>query len=282
MAVNNNRKIKRKVRNAYIISTVSIALVLFLLGAVGYLILGALNASNRLKENVSVFVMLKDGIPEETSAAVKRQLETNPAIREVKFIPKDQAAADFQAYLGSDFVEFLQTNPLPDSYEVKLDGRSAETGALSALEKQVMSWDGVDEVVYQRNVIEQVTSNINKFNLVLLLFGGALLIISLILLNNTIRVMKLVGATRWFITKPFLGGSILQGIYAGLISWAMLAVMIAGLHEGLPEVKFVSDQLQLLFIFGAMMVGGILISLVFTAFAVRKFLRMRTDKLYLY
>ena len=89
MAVNNNRKIKRKVRNAYIISTVSIALVLFLLGAVGYLILGALNASNRLKENVSVFVMLKDGIPEETSAAVKRQLETNPAIREVKFIPKD-------------------------------------------------------------------------------------------------------------------------------------------------------------------------------------------------
>ena len=287
MAVNNNRKIKRKVRNAYIISTVSIALVLFLLGAVGYLILGALNASNRLKENVSVFVMLKDGIPEETSAAVKRQLETNPAIREVKFIPKDQAAADFQAYLGSDFVEFLQTNPLPDSYEVKLDGRSAETGALSALEKQVMSWDGVDEVVYQRNVIEQVTSNINKFNLVLLLFGGALLIISLILLNNTIRVtifskrylihtMKLVGATRWFITKPFLGGSILQGIYAGLISWAMLAVMIAGLHEGLPEVKFVSDQLQLLFIFGAMMVGGILISLVFTAFAVRKFLRMRT------
>ena len=188
MAVNNNRKIKRKVRNAYIISTVSIALVLFLLGAVGYLILGALNASNRLKENVSVFVMLKDGIPEETSAAVKRQLETNPAIREVKFIPKDQAAADFQAYLGSDFVEFLQTNPLPDSYEVKLDGRSAETGALSALEKQVMSWDGVDEVVYQRNVIEQVTSNINKFNLVLLLFGGALLIISLILLNNTIRV----------------------------------------------------------------------------------------------
>ena len=195
------------------------------------------------------------------------------------------------------FIQYLTFDgialPLPDSYEVKLDGRSAETGALSALEKQVMSWDGVDEVVYQRNVIEQVTSNINKFNLVLLLFGGALLIISLILLNNTIRVtifskrylihtMKLVGATRWFITKPFLGGSILQGIYAGLISWAMLAVMIAGLHEGLPEVKFVSDQLQLLFIFGAMMVGGILISLVFTAFAVRKFLRMRTDKLYLY
>ena len=120
-------------------------------------------------------------------------------------------------------------------YEVKVASTSAEKEALSALERQLLSWEGVDEVVYQRSVIDQITSNINKFNLILLLFGATLLVISLILLNNTIRVtifskryiintMKLVGATRWFITKPFLGGSILQGIYAGLISWAMLAM----------------------------------------------------------
>ena len=293
MAVNNNRKIKRKVRNAYIISTVSIALVLFLLGAVGYLILGALNASNRLKENVSVFVMLKDGIPEETSAAVKRQLETNPAIREVKFIPKDQAAADFQAYLGSDFVEFLQTNPLPDSYEVKLDGRSAETGALSALEKQVMSWDGVDEVVYQRNVIEQVTSNINKFNLVLLLFGGALLIISLILLNNTIRVtifskrylihtMKLVGATKWFIMRPFLGSSLTQGILAGTAASALFGLAVYGLNEAVPELMTIAEAGKIAIILGSMIAGGIIISGLFTFAALNKFINMKSNKIYLY
>ena len=293
MAVNNNRKIKRKVRNAYIISTVSIALVLFLLGAVGYLILGALNASNRLKENVSVFVMLKDGIPEETSAAVKRQLETNPAIREVKFIPKDQAAADFQAYLGSDFVEFLQTNPLPDSYEVKLDGRSAETGALSALEKQVMSWDGVDEVVYQRNVIEQVTSNINKFNLVLLLFGGALLVISLILLSNTIRLaifskrylintMKLVGATKWFIMKPFLGSSVTQGILAGVAASALFVLAVYGLNEAIPELMTIAEAGKIAIILGSMVVGGIVISGLFTFAALNKFVNMKSNKIYLY
>ena len=285
MAVDKNKRIKRRVRNAYIVSTVSIALVLFLLGAVGYLIMGALNATERLKENVTVYVMLRDDITTEQSAALKGRIEKHEGVREVKYTSKDEAAAEFQA--------FLQENPLPDMYEVKVASTSAEKEALSALERQLLSWEGVDEVVYQRSVIDQITSNINKFNLILLLFGATLLVISLILLNNTIRVtifskryiihtMKLVGATRWFIMKPFLVTSVLQGIYAGLISWAMLAVMIVGLSEGLPEVNFVGEHAYIAAICGVLMVGGILISLVFTSFAVRKFLRMNTSNANLY
>lgn len=291
--MDNNKRIKRKVRNAYVISTVSISLVLFLLGAVGYLILGAMNATERLKESVTVYVMLKSDVSEEASAALRKRLEENEAVKAVKFTSKAQAAAEFEAYLGDDFVGFLDENPLPDMYEIQLAARSSEKAVLAALEKQISSWDGVDEVVYQRGIIEQVSSNINKFNLILLLFGGTLLVISLILLNNTIRVtifskryiintMKMVGATRWFIMKPFLVSGILQGIYAGLVSWAMLAVMLAGLNEGLPEVNFLSDRTYLLYIFGAMMAGGVLISLVFTSFAVRKFLRMNTSRMYMY
>lgn len=97
-----------------------------------------------------------------------------------------------------------------------------------------------------------------------------------------IHTMKLVGATRWFIMKPFLVTSVLQGIYAGLISWAMLAVMIVGLSEGLPEVNFVGEHAYIAAICGVLMVGGILISLVFTSFAVRKFLRMNTSNANLY
>ena len=293
MAKDDNKRIKRKVRNAYIVSTVSIALVLFLLGAVGYLILGALDATERLRENVTVYVMLEDGISAEDSVAIKTRLEGHDAIRSATFIPKAAAAAEFQSYLGDDFVEFLQQNPLPDSYELHMEARSSEKETLTALEKQISSWNGVDEVVYQRNVIEQISSNINKFNLILLLFGGTLLFISLILLNNTIRVtifskryiiqtMKLVGATRWFIMRPFLSRSILQGIYAGLIAWIMLSVMIAGLHEGLPEVSFVTDRTYLAAIYGILMIGGIFISLIFTFLAVRKFLRMNTCKAFLY
>ena len=159
--------------------------------------------------------------------------------------------------------------------------------------RQFLQWEGVAEVVYQRGVLEQIGQNINKFNMILLLFGGTLLIIALILLNNTIRVtifskryiintMKLVGATKWFIMRPFLSRSILQGIYAGLIAWAMLIVMMMGLHEGLPEIKFVSDDNYLALIFAGTMAGGVLISLLFTAFAVRKFLRMSSSKIHIY
>lgn len=291
--MDNNRRIRRKVRNAYIISTVSVALVLFLLGSVGYLILGALGTTQRLKESMTVYVMLSDTVSTQTTTAIGDKLKANTSVREMKFIGKDQAAQEFQEYLGDDFIEFLDQNPLPDAYELKMTAAASDKASLEALEKEIAAWDGVNEVVYQRGVLEQISQNINKFNLILLLFGGTLLIIALILLNNTIRVtifakryiintMKLVGATRWFIMRPFLGRSILQGIYAGLICWVMLAVMMMGLHEGLPEVRFVSDQLYLAYIFGGTMVGGILISLIFTTFAVRKFVRMNSSKLHMY
>ncbi len=293
MADNSNKRLRRKVRNAYIISTVSVALVLFLLGGVGYLIVGALGATQRLQESMTVHVMLKNDIAEESLPAIKEKLGKLEAVKAVKFISKDAAAADFKAYLGDDFVDFLGSNPLPDSYEVTLLSDRSDGAEVAALEKQLLSWEGVDEVVYPRNVVEQISSNINKFNLVLLFFGATLLLISLILLNNTIRVtilsrryiintMKLVGATPGFIMRPFLRQSVLQGMYAGLISWAMLALMILGLREGLPEVNLVSEQLYLGVIFGAMMVGGILISLLFTAFAVRKFLRMNSSNIHIY
>ncbi len=291
--MDNNRRIRRKVRNAYIISTVSVALVLFLLGSVGYLILGALGTTQRLKESMTVYVMLSDTVSTQTTTAIGEKLKANTSVREMKFIGKDQAAQEFQEYLGDDFIEFLDQNPLPDAYELKMTAAASDKASLEALEKEIAAWDGVNEVVYQRGVLEQISQNINKFNLILLLFGGTLLIIALILLNNTIRVtifakryiintMKLVGATRWFIMRPFLGRSTLQGIYSGLICWVMLAVMIMGLHEGLPEIHFVSDELYLAYIFGGTMVGGILISLIFTTFAVRKFIRMNSSKLHMY
>lgn len=293
MAHDSNKRLKRKVRNSYIVSTVSIALVLFLLGTVGYLILNAMLATQRMKENVTVYVMLRPDATDEQTAAIKTNLLKQNAVREATFVSKAEAAEEFREYAGTDFVEFLRQNPLPDSFEVSLNARSSEKETVRALETQIMQWPGVDEVVYQRNVIEQITSNINKFNLILLLFGGTLLFISLILLNNTIRVtiyskryiintMKLVGATRWFILKPFLGSGILQGIYAGIIASLMFAGMVAGLSEGIPEVRFVAERFQIAVIMGGMLAGGVAISLLFTTFAVNKFIKMPPGRIYMY
>ena len=289
----NTKSLRRKVRNSYIISTISIALVLFLLGSVGYLILNAVRATDLMKENVAIHLMIKQGTSDERIAEIGRELGAHEAVKEVTFVPKAVAAENFKEQIGSDFVEFLAFNPLPDAYEVKLHAQYSDKDYVRKFEKEAASWNGIEEVVYQRAVVEQIGSNINKFNLVLLLFGGALLVIALILLNNTIRLtiyskrylintMKLVGASKWFIMKPFLLRSILHGVYAWLIAAAMFLALVAGLGEGLPEVTFLAESRPVYYVLCGMLLLGILISALFTLFAVNKFVRMNTTKINLY
>ena len=289
----NTKSLRRKVRNSYIISTISIALVLFLLGSVGYLIFNAVRATDLMKENVAIHLMIKQGTSDERIAEIGRELGAHEAVKEVTFVPKAVAAENFKEQIGSDFVEFLAFNPLPDAYEVKLHAQYSDKDYVRMFEKEAASWNGIEEVVYQRAVVEQIGSNINKFNLVLLLFGGALLVIALILLNNTIRLtiyskrylintMKLVGASKWFIMKPFLLRSILHGVYAWLIAAAMFLALVAGLGEGLPEVTFLAESRPVYYVLCGMLLLGILISALFTLFAVNKFVRMNTTKINLY
>ena len=289
----NSKSLRRKVRNSYIISTISIALVLFLLGSVGYLIFNAVRATDLMKENVAIHLMIKQGTSDERIAEIGRELGAHEAVKEVTFVPKAVAAENFKEQIGSDFVEFLAFNPLPDAYEVKLHAQYSDKDYVRKFEKEAASWNGIEEVVYQRAVVEQIGSNINKFNLVLLLFGGALLVIALILLNNTIRLtiyskrylintMKLVGASKWFIMKPFLLRSILHGVYAWLIAAAMFLALVAGLGEGLPEVTFLAESRPVYYVLCGMLLLGILISALFTLFAVNKFVRMNTTKINLY
>ena len=289
----NTKSLRRKVRNSYIISTISIALVLFLLGSVGYLIFNAVRATDLMKENVAIHLMIKQGTSNERIAEIGRELGAHEAVKEVTFVPKAVAAENFKEQIGSDFVEFLAFNPLPDAYEVKLHAQYSDKDYVRKFEKEAASWNGIEEVGYQRAVVEQIGSNINKFNLVLLLFGGALLVIALILLNNTIRLtiyskrylintMKLVGASKWFIMKPFLLRSILHGVYAWLIAAAMFLALVAGLGEGLPEVTFLAESRPVYYVLCGMLLLGILISALFTLFAVNKFVRMNTTKINLY
>ncbi len=290
MAKDSNKHLRRRVRASYFISTASIALVLFLLGTVGYLVLNALSATNRLKESITLEVMLREEAP---VTEIGKRLKTLPGVRTAEFVPKAAAAAEFKQYIGSDFEEFLGTNPLPDSYRVGMRAEASVKDSLAAFEKQVLRWEGVDEVVYQRTVAEQITSNIRRFLIVLLFFGGTFMVIAVVLLNNTIRAaiysrryiintMKLVGATRWFILRPFMREGALQGLYAALVAGAMFVAMVAGLHEGLPDMTLVIEDTQLAVILAGMVVAGMLISLFFTALSVNKFVNMKTSRIHIY
>ncbi len=288
---NENKQLKRRVRTSYAISMISIALVLFLIGTLGYLILNAVAATDRMKENIVVNVMLREGTGEALRDSIRVKLEMHEAVRKVEFVGKEQAAGEFKEYIGTDFESFLGANPLPDSFRANVKSGAAGRQAVEALEREALAWEGVEEVLYQKGVVEQITANINKFLIVLLLFGGTLMVICVVLLRNTIRAainsrrqlittMKLVGATRGFILRPFLGEAVRQGIYAGLISSAMLVVMVMGIREGLPDMTLTLATRQIVVLVAGMILGGILISVIFTAFSVDKFIRMRTRQIH--
>ena len=291
-----DKRLRRRVRNSYFISTVSIAMVLFLLGSTTYLILNALNATNRLRESVVIYVELKNGLTAEQTSAIRTALEGHQIVREVRYVTKEEAAEKFIAETGEDFTAFLgddpAANPLPDSFEVGIAAKGSagrsERETIEAFVATAEATDGVDKVVYTRGVVEQIGTGLGKLNLVLLLFGGALLVISIILLNNTIRMtilarrriintMKLVGANSGFIMRPFAASAMLHGLWAGLAAGALFMLLVVGLHEGVPEIALLRGNLLLGAIICGMVVTGVLISLLFTVFAVRKAVRQQSS-----
>ena len=288
-----NSRLKRKVRGSYAISTVSIALVLFLLAGVGYIIWNLSKATDGVKERMTLYVMLSDAEPAEVKAEVGYKLRSLEGVKEALFVSKADAAAEMKEFVGGDVEEFLSYNPLPDSYEVRLRASESPKALVAAIESQVSEWKGVDEVVYQRAVVENMDTNLGKFKILLLLFGGALLVVSLVLLRNTIRMsvfahrtlintMKLVGASKGFIKRPFLVDSLWQGVVAALLASGLFWGMVVALNEGLPYVMLVSSVEVLAIICGGILVGGVLISVLFTNFALNKFIRMNSSKIHIY
>ena len=291
----DDKRLKRKVRNSYIVSNISIALVLFLLGSVGYLMTAAMQVARTLQESVTVTVELRNGADEKQKESLRKRFEANELVSHVEYSSKDDKLndTDFRQMFEQEFEAFLEENPLLDSFELPLSADSADPDKLETFIAQIAELDGVDRVSYPAQTVERLHATIAKIRLVLLLFGGALLVISLILLNNTIRLaifskrylintMKLVGATKWFIMRPFLGSSITQGILSGIIASALFLTAVYGLNEAVPELMSLAETMKIGIIVGGMVLGGILISLCFTFFAVNKFVNMKSNKIYLY
>ena len=291
----DDKRLKRKVRNSYIVSNISIALVLFLLGSVGYLMTAAMQVARTLQESVTVTVELRNGADEKQKESLRKRFEANELVSHVEYSSKDDKLndTDFRQMFEQEFEAILEENPLLDSFELTLSADSADPDKLETFIAQIAELDGVDRVSYPAQTVERLHATIAKIRLVLLLFGGALLVISLILLNNTIRLaifskrylintMKLVGATKWFIMRPFLGSSITQGILSGIIASALFRTAVYGLNEAVPELMSLAETMKIGIIVGGMVLGGILISLCFTFFAVNKFVNMKSNKIYLY
>ena len=289
----DDKRLRRKVRRSYIVSTVSISLVLFLLGSVGYLLYAALTTAHTLRANVTLSAELDNKVGDEQRAKIEKSLLSIEGVTGVTYSDKEEKIndAEFRKMFASEIENILAENPLRDSYEVHIGAMDSQ--ATAAMADRIATIEGVVYVAYPASTIERLHSTINKIIIGLLAFGGALLIISLILLNNTIRLaifsrrylintLKLVGATKGYIMRPFLSTAAKQGIWAGLAASAMFIASLYALSGAMPEIISTSELVKIAITVGAMLVGGMLISLLFTAFAVNKFVNMNSNKIYLY
>ena len=291
----DDKRLKRKVRNSYLVSTLSMALVLFLLGSVGYLMMAAEEVASSLRSSVVVMVELKNDATDTRRKAIEELIAADTLTASVSFVSREEKAADeeFRKVFESSFEEVLDENPLLDSFEVTLTAGSENRDEVDRFITTIEQLEGVDRATFPALMAEQLHRTVGKIRFVMILFGGALLLISLILLHNTIRLaifskryiintMKLVGATKWFIMKPFLASAVPQGLWSGVLAAVLFAASVYGLTEAVPELTTLAEWQQVGVMLGVLLAMGVLLSLLFTALAINKFVNMKSNKIYLY
>ena len=292
----NDKRIRRKVMRSYIISTISISLVLFMVGVVSYVTLSAISAARALKESIVVSVEVSDEISEESRMALEAMFEDKSVCADVQFLSKDAKVADeaFRAQFEVDLDLLLGINPLLDSYEVALHTDYADREGVEQVADILRSMDGVEYVsVPPVEIVEGMHKTIKQTSIALMLFLGLLLLISLLLLSNTIRLvvyskrylintMKLVGATKWYIMRPFLITAVKQGLAAGVIASALMAAVVYGAESHAIDGVNMLATGDVVTIVSSIVVLGIVVTVLFSAVAVNKFVNMRSNKIYLY
>lgn len=282
---------KGRLRSSYLTQIVSISLVLFLLGLLGFVLINARELSDYFRESLSFSVMLDEDSREADIRMLQKDLDAKHFVKSTDYISKEQAAENLQEELGEDFLTFMGYNPLLPSIDVYLLADYTHPDSVLNIERYLMDYDVVNEVYFQESFLHLINENVNKISVFLLIFSGLLLFISLTIINNTIRLsvyskrfiirtMQLVGATRSFIRKPFLLRSIVHGIIAALFSIVLLMVILYFVEQEFYLLFTLQDIGLLLYLFGGIIVLGILINMVSTFFSVSKYLGISEDKLY--
>ena len=284
-------RLRKSLFSSYFTTTLSIALILFLFGLLGLLLINARKLSDYVMENIGVTLILKDGAREMDVIKLQKQLETTNYIKSTKFVDKGTAAHELQTELGEDFINFLGYNPLLSSIDVKLYAGYANPDSLARIEKQFMALPGVQEVYYQRDMVKQLHSNVGKISLILLGLSMLMFLIFTALINNMIRLsiyskrflintMQLVGATRSFIRKPFMIKGFLYGIYGAIIACFMFLSIFISYQKELQLFVDFQNPASIGILAGGLFLLGIFITGIATFFAVNKFLRLKFDQLF--
>lgn len=291
MAASFEKYQKRRLISSYFSVVLSISLVLFLLGVLGLFVLNSKKVGDYFKEQIPVVIYLKDSAKEAEVDQLKQSLILAEYTKEAIYVSKEQAAEEHSAVIGEDYLEYLGDNPLQNSIDVRLNADFVTTDGVESIVSDIKAKSFVDDVLYDKPLTEQLTSNVTKISFWMLVAAGVFLVIAVLLINSSIRLsvyskrftiktMQMVGATKRFIRKPFILKSLKLGFIGALIAIIGLAVVVYYSDQSFPQLQLLNDKVLLGGLFAGVFVLGLAITWMSTYLATQRFLNLRTDDLY--
>ena len=270
---------------------ISTALVLILLGMVVFSVLSAQSLSAYVKENLTVTMVLSEDMSNQEARMLSNELRRLPYINKVTYVSKEQVLKEQTAAMGTDPSEFIGANPFVGSMEVQLKSDYANSDSLKWISTKLKANNNVTDITYPQDLMNSVNDNLQRINIVLLVLAVLLTFVSFSLINNTVKLsmyarrftihtMKLVGASWGFIRGPFVRNAVGLGLLAAVLADGILGGGIYALYTYEPDVMVVITWQTLAITGAAVLLFGVLITLVCSWLSVNKFLRMKAGDLY--
>ena len=291
MSFNFDSYQKRRLRSSYFSVVISIALVLFMVGFLGLVLLKSTQVANHFKEEVVITLFLKNDTSNDQIENLRNSLIKEIFTRKIVYISKDDAAKFYAEDLGEDFVNYLGTNPLKNSIDIYLNPGFVTPEKMGEIAERFKDNSYVFEVSYDKPLVTFLTQNIQRVSFWLFVVSSFFGLIALILINSSIRLsvyskrfniktMQMVGATKGFIRKPFIWNGIQLGFIGAIISLIGLSVVIYYIDQKIPTLQLTTDYTTLAYLGGGILIIAFVISWLSTFFATQRFLNLQTEKLY--
>lgn len=282
---------KRRLISSYFSVVLSIALVLFLLGLLGMLVLNAKKVSDHFKEQVVVTIYLKETAKEVEIKQLEKSLAMADYVKSIEYVSKEQAAEFLKEENGEDFMDFVGYNPLQNSIDVHLKADFVTSEHLELISEEAISKTFVDEVTYDNDLVNLMNENVQKISFWVLVISGIFTIIAVLLINSSIRLavyskrftiktMQMVGATKQFIRRPFVWKSVRLGIIGAVLALIGMAIVLYYINKTFPELGLLNTPFLIVLLFVVVFALGIVITWISTHFATQRFLNLKTDALY--
>ena len=282
---------KHRFRNSYVTSAISVSLVLCLIGLESILLLSADSLITRMRENITLTAVLTSDVDSTQCARLESVLKAGDRCSAYKYVSAEEALEEHIRLLGEDPAKFLGYNPLSVSYEIHPTDSYSAPDSLALLASDLEALPYVSEVIYPRDLADLMSSNVHEFSYILLAVALALLLISMVLIVNTIRLqiyakrflintMMLVGATSWVTRRPFVLRNMVMGFIAGIVALTILGVVVYYVEFRMGMLLFPLTGQNIAFIAVVVLCSGLLITLIASLIATGRYIRMDNNSLY--